>query len=98
MTESQLEARLGRMVRERGGLYYKFTSPGSPGVPDRIVIAPGGRVIFLELKTQAGCLQKIQRYRISEMREKGAEVWVVKGIAQAKAFVEEVFSGGVPAF
>ncbi len=95
MTESQIEARLGQMVRRRGGLYYKFVSPGSPGVPDRLVILPGGRVIFLELKTQVGSLQKLQRYRIAEMRGKGAEVRVVKGLAEAMAFVEEVLPDGI---
>lgn len=95
MTESQIEAKLGQLVRSRGGLYYKFVSPGSPGVPDRLIILPGGRVIFLELKTRTGSLQKIQRYRITEMLEKGAEVRVVKGMAEARAFVEEVLPDGV---
>ena len=38
MKESRIESRLVRMVRDRGGLCYKFVSPGNPGVPDRIVI------------------------------------------------------------
>ena len=43
MKESQIEAKLGKMVRAKGGLYYKFVSPGNPGVPDRIVITADGR-------------------------------------------------------
>ena len=31
MKESQIEAKLGKMVRAKGGLYYKFVSPGNPG-------------------------------------------------------------------
>ena len=42
MTEAQIEAKMVRMVRERGGLCYKFVSPNNPGVPDRIVITPDG--------------------------------------------------------
>ena len=40
MKESVIEARLVRLVRSRGGLCFKFVSPGNPGVPDRIVITP----------------------------------------------------------
>lgn len=90
MKESQIEARLARMVRERGGLCYKFVSPGSPGVPDRIIITPKGRTIYTELKTPVGSLQKIQEYQIDQMRKRGADVRVLKGLDAVKAFVEEV--------
>lgn len=90
MKESQIEARLVRMVRERGGLCYKFVSPGNPGVPDRLIITPDGRVVWVELKTQVGSLQKIQKWQIAEMRRRGADVRVLKGMEAAEAFVEEV--------
>ena len=49
-TESSIEKKLRVMLRERGALCLKFVSPGNPGVPDRIVVRPGGRVEFVELK------------------------------------------------
>lgn len=88
--ESAIEARLVKMVRERGGLCYKFVSPGNPGVPDRIVITPAGRTIYVELKTEVGRLANIQKWQLDEMRARGAEVRVLKGLDQVKAFVEEV--------
>lgn len=90
MRESQIEARLVHGVKARGGLCLKFTSPGSPGVPDRIVITPNGRVCFVELKTETGRLTKIQQWTIREMRDRGAEVFVVKGLAEVKQFLDEV--------
>lgn len=90
MKESAIEARLVRMVRERGGLCYKFVSPGNPGVPDRIVITPDGRTIYVELKTEIGRLANIQRWQLDEMRKRGADVRVLHGLDQVKAFVEEV--------
>lgn len=90
MKESQIEARLVKLVRSRGGLCYKFVSPSNPGVPDRIVITPDGRVIFVELKTEIGSLQRIQAWQLEEMRKRGADVRVVKGLEQVKSFVEEV--------
>lgn len=90
MKESAIEAKLGKMVRTQGGLYFKFVSPGNPGVPDRIVILPGGRIIFVELKTEVGRLAAIQKWQIAEMQKRGMDVRVLKGLPEVRAFVEEV--------
>ena len=92
MRESSIETRLVRMVRDRGGLCFKFVSPGNPGVPDRIVITPAGRTVYVELKTEVGRLAAIQKWQHEEMRKRGADVRTLKGLDQVKAFVEEVFS------
>lgn len=91
MRESQIEAKLVKMVREHGGLCYKFVSPNNPGVPDRIVITPEGRTIYVELKTEIGRLANIQKWQLEEMRRRGADVRVLKGLDQVKEFVREVF-------
>lgn len=91
MKESQIEARLVRMVRERGGLCYKFVSPNNPGVPDRIIITPDGRTVYVELKTEVGRLANIQQWQISEMQKRGADVRVAKGLPAVKALVEDLF-------
>lgn len=93
MKESTIEARLVREVKKRGGLCYKFISPGNPGVPDRIVILPGGTTIYVELKTEIGRLAKIQKWQIEELRRRGAVVRVLKGMDQVLAFLEEVDKG-----
>lgn len=93
MKESTIEARLVREVKKRGGLCYKFTSPGSPGVPDRIVILPGGVTVYIELKTEIGRLANIQKWQIEELRKRGATVRVLKGMDQVLAFLEEVDKG-----
>lgn len=89
MKESEIERKLGQGIRQLGGLYYKFVSPNLPGVPDRIVILPGGRVIFVELKAELGRLANIQKWVIEEMRQRGADVRVIKGWPEAKAFLDE---------
>lgn len=90
MKESAIEARLVREVKKRGGLCYKFISPDNAGVPDRIVITPDGRTIYVELKTLIGRLAKIQRWQLEELRKRGADVRVLYGMDQVMAFVEEV--------
>lgn len=97
MKESAIESRLVRLVRERGGLCYKFVSPGNTGVPDRIVITPTGRIIFVELKTQAGRLSALQKWQHRELEQRGAEVRVLKGMDQVQQFVEEVMPSEVHA-
>lgn len=92
MKESDIEARLVRAVKAKGGLCYKFVSPGNPGVPDRIVITPDGRTIYVELKTEVGRLSSLQKWQRAEMEKRGAEVRVLKGLEQVKEFVREVFS------
>ena len=91
MRDSSIESKLVRMVRERGGLCFKFVSPGNPGVPDRIVITPAGRTVYVELKTEVGRLAAIQKWQHEELRKRGADVRTLKGLEQVKAFVEEVF-------
>lgn len=90
MRESQIEKRLVEGVKKLGGLCLKFESPGSPGVPDRIIITVKGRVIFAELKADAGRLAKIQKYRIGEMQKRGADVRIVKGMDAVKSLLEEI--------
>lgn len=95
MKESAIEARLVREVKKRGGLCYKFVSPGNPGVPDRIVILPGGRTVYVELKTEIGRLAKIQHWQIEEITARGADVRVLKGLDQVLAFLKEVDRVGI---
>ena len=90
MTESQIESKMVRLVRERGGLCYKFVSPMNPGVPDRIVITPEGSTHYVELKTIVGRLADIQKWQISEMRNRGADVRVLHGWDEVKKFLDEV--------
>ena len=90
MLESQIERHLVEGVKKLGGMCLKFVSPGSPGVPDRLIITSTGRIIFVELKTSAGRLEKIQAYRIDEMRKRGADVRITQGLDEVKALLEEI--------
>ena len=93
MKESQIERRLVEGVKRLGGMCLKFVSPGTIGVPDRIIITAKGRVIFVELKTETGRLTKIQRYVIGEMQKRGADARVVKGIDEVKELLAEIEGG-----
>lgn len=90
MKESKIEAFLKREVEKRGGRADKWTSPNLPGVPDRIVLLPGGRVIFVELKTEIGKLSGLQKWYHRQLQDLGMDIRTLYSIEQVQAFVKEV--------
>ncbi|EFM10152.1 VRR-NUC domain protein [Paenibacillus curdlanolyticus YK9] len=97
MRERDIETYLREKVRAAGGKAYKWTSPGNAGVPDRIVMLPGGRVAFVELKApgkKATPLQVNQQRTISNL---GLPVTVIDSKAGADAFISRMqAAGGLP--
>ena len=76
--EKEIEEKLIKMVKSYGGKCPKWVSPGWAGVPDRLVLLPGGRIIFVETKKPKGsrvaALQKKWREWLHEL---GFMVWHV---------------------
>lgn len=93
MEEKRGERHLVDGVKKLGGMCLKFVSPGTQGVPDRLILTADGRVIFAELKTETGRLSKIQQHTIGQMRKRGADVRVVKGLDAVKALLAEIEGG-----
>lgn len=88
--EKDIERWLGNQLKKLGCIYMKFVSPGNDGVPDRIVVLPGGSVIFIELKATTGKLMANQRVQISRLRKQGAIVFVLTGKLDAKLFLDDI--------
>ena len=78
MRETEIEKKLVNDVKAAGGKAYKFVSPGNNGVPDRIVIFPNSRPVFVELKTPSGKLSKMQHAQSVKLRSLGQEVRIVR--------------------
>ncbi len=74
MEESRIENYLKKQVEKMGGKAYKWNPTGVIGVPDRMVLLPGGKVIFIELKAPGKKLRKIQEYRAKQLRDLGFQV------------------------
>lgn len=86
MLEKEIERVLARYVKEIGGIAYKFVSPGNTGVPDRIIILPGGDIWFAELKTETGILSKVQEAQIRRLKKLGCRVTVLRGVRDVVRF------------
>ena len=90
MRERDIEKKLVREIRRMGGEAYKWTSPGNGGVPDRIVMLPGGKLIFVELKADDGTLRPVQRVQIERIRKLGQRAEVVRGMKGLEDFLERI--------
>ena len=90
MRERDIEKELVTAVRKMGGEAFKWVSPGNDGVPDRIVMLPGGRLIFVELKADRGRLEPIQKVQIRRIEKLGQEVRVVRGMDGLEEFLHEI--------
>ena len=64
----------------------KFTSPGLRGVPDRIALMPGGKVVFVELKRPGEKLSEAQKELHEKFRALGCDIRVIDSIDDAWAF------------
>ena len=88
MLEKQIERKLVESVRHAGGLCPKFISPGMDGMPDRLVLMPGGRISFVELKAPGKQPRPLQLHRHDQLRSLGFEVCVIDSLEAAANFVE----------
>ena len=98
MLESSVERKLVVGVKRLGGLALKFVSPGHAGVPDRIVIMPGGRGVFVELKQEDGKLSALQIEMHKRLEKLFCEVWTLYGKSDVEWFLKYIKGGDVNAF
>ena len=90
MRERQIEQQLVAAVRKHHGLCPKWVSPGLDGVPDRIILLPGGRVAFAELKAPGKTLRIQQRYRKAQLERLGFRVYVIDSKEQIGGVLDEI--------
>lgn len=88
MKERDIEVLLREGVKQLGGKAYKWVSPGNAGVPDRIVILPGGKVIFVELKQENGRLTRLQKVQQETLHRMGAVAVTLRGAEDVKMYLD----------
>lgn len=90
--EKTIERKLIQAVRLMSGLAPKFVSPGLDGVPDRIVLLPGGKAAFVELKADGKKLRPLQERRKSQIEALGFKVFCVNSAEQIGGVLNEIQS------
>ena len=89
MKETEIEKKLVQKVKAKGGIAPKFVSPSYAGMPDRLVLLPGGVFAFAELKAPGMKPRPLQVARHRMLRSLGFKVYVIDGTEQ----IEEVLNG-----
>ena len=90
MGEKHIERKLVETVRKSGGLALKFVSPGFDGVPDRIVLFPGGKIGFVELKSPGQKMRTLQMRRKKHLESLGFRVFCVDGVEKIGGVIDEI--------
>ena len=90
MREKAIEKKLTLAVKAAEGIAPKFTSPGFDGMPDRIVLLPGGRMAFVEVKTPGEKPRPLQLARHRLLRGLGFKVFVLDDECQIGGLLDEI--------
>lgn len=90
MREKQIERKLVNEVKAAGGIAPKFVSPGYDGMPDRLLLLPGGRMAFVEVKALGEKPRPLQTARHKMLRKLGFKVYVLDAVTDIEKIVKEV--------
>lgn len=92
MLEKTLEHNFVTEVKRVGGLALKFVSPGFDGVPDRLVLLPGGRLGFVEVKAPGKRTRPLQLAQHRLLRRLGFKVYVLDDEGQIGGIIRDIQS------
>ena len=93
--ENEVEGHLRRRVEKVGGLCVKFLPDFARGFPDRIVLLPGGVLVWVETKRpQGGVLSPVQKVQHVLLRRLGQRVEVVWTKDQADDLIDSLVGTG----
>jgi len=92
MQEKNVEQQLVRAVKAMGGFSPKLVSPGTDGMPDRLVLFPGGKLAFVEIKAPGMQMRPLQVRRKGQLEALGFRVYCVDRLEQIGGVLDEIRS------
>ena len=84
--ERDIEEAFVKAVKEKGGMAVKLSAQWLAGIPDRLVLMPGGKCCFAELKRTGEKPRPIQIRRAKQLRALGFDVYVIDSRAKIRAY------------
>ena len=87
MRESLIESKFVKGVESLGYMCLKFNSFSMNGVPDRIVLGPRGKVMFVELKSTGKKLRPLQLKRKRQFEALGFQFAVISSLDEVGDFL-----------
>ena len=95
MREKTIELQLARAVKKIGGMCPKFVSPGTDGMPDRLVLLPGAAIGFVEVKAPGKEPRPLQVMRHRQLADLGFPVFVLNDPEQIPSILAAIKGGSV---
>ena len=90
MREKIIEQHLVKAVKNSGGIAPKLVCPGFDGMPDRMVLLPGGKIGFVEVKAPGKEPRPLQVARHGLLRRLGFKVYVLDAPEQIGGILDEI--------
>lgn len=90
MREKVIEHQLVMEVKAIGGIAPKLVSPGFDGMPDRMVLLPGGRIGFVEVKAPGKVPRPLQAARHRLLSRLGFRVFTLDAPEQIGGILDEI--------
>ncbi|MDK4235751.1 VRR-NUC domain-containing protein [Corynebacterium propinquum] len=90
MLEKTVEQALVRATKKAGGIAPKLTSPANAGMPDRIIIFPGGKICFVELKAPGKKPRPLQTRQMQRLANLGCMVRTLDDPQKIPELINEI--------
>jgi hypothetical protein len=85
--ERDIEAAVCRYATARGWYVRKFASPNHRSVPDRVFIAPNGKILWIEFKRPGNKLTEAQAREFEKLKAVKQTVVMIDTVEAGKALV-----------
>lgn len=90
MRENVIENEFVKAVKKAGGMAYKLTSQTANGLPDRLVLFPNAKTVFVELKAPKKMLRPLQRKRRYQLIRLGFPVLCINDLQQIQPCIDAI--------
>jgi len=91
-SEKDIERYVVSTVRKLGGAAVKGNTINTKGYPDRVLHLPGGKIGFLELKSEGKKPTKLQYHWLSLLSDLGFKTGWADTKVKAEAFIKELIN------
>lgn len=89
-SEKVVERKLVELVKINGGMCIKLLCDQLIGLPDRMCLFPGHKIVFVELKTTGRKPKRIQVHMHNKLRALGFRVEVIDTVESVINFVDDI--------
>lgn len=91
-SEKLIERKLVNAVKANGGMCIKLLCDNLLGLPDRMVLMPHSKIVFVELKTTGQKPRRIQVFMHDKLRKLGFRVEIIDRLDKIDDFINSIYA------